>query len=123
MLSNISIDGIVMPRTRSLEIGGTDVSIETEMANKKWVKDYIGWRVELKANWEWVPEDTLKAVIQSVKSGRYLPIKYPTPNGDASGNFKVTIGDQKIFKFKNGAPMWYNVSLAATAQEVQRAER
>lgn len=115
------IDGIEMPRTRSIEIGGTDVSIETTMASQKLVKDYVGWRVTIKAQWEWIPAATLTALIQSVKSGRYLPISYPTPNGDASGNFKVTIGNQKIFKFKNGEPMWYNVSLTATGQEVQRA--
>lgn len=115
------IDGIQMPRTRSIEIGGIDESIESTMASKKLVKDYIGWRETITASWEWVPADTITALVLAVKSGRYLPIEYPTPNGDASGNFKVTIGNQKIFKFKNGEPMWYNVSLTATAQEVQRA--
>lgn len=115
------IDGTPMPITRSIEVGTVDVSKETTMASQKLVKDYIGCRTTITAGWEWVPDDTLRAVIQSVKSGRYLPIEYPAPRGDASGNFKVTIGNQKIFKFKNGEPMWYNVALTATAQEVQRA--
>ena len=32
--------------------------------------------------------------------------------------FSVEIGSQKVFRFRNGEPYWYNIELTATAQEV-----
>ena len=45
--------------------------------------------------------------------------EYPDATGaTAAGTFAVEIGSQKIFKFVDSVPMWYNVELTATAQEV-----
>lgn len=118
-LDNIVIDGIEMPRTKSIEIGGEYESKETTMASGKIVRDVIGWRTELTAEWEWVPAGLLAQLVPIARSGEFVTIQYPDSTGeDASGVFSIDIGEQKVFKFVNGEPMWYNVELTATAQEV-----
>lgn len=118
-LDNIVIDGIEMPRTKSIEIGGEYESKETTMASGKIVRDVIGWRTELTAEWEWVPAGLLAQLVPIARSGEFVTIQYPDSTGeDASGVFSIEIGEQKVFKFVNGEPMWYNVELTATAQEV-----
>ena len=118
-LDNIVIDGIEMPRTKSIEIGGEYESKETTMASGKIVRDVIGWRTELTAEWEWVPAGLLAQLVPIARSGEFVTIQYPDSTGeDASGVFSIEIGEQKVFKFVDGVPMWYNVKLTATAQEV-----
>lgn len=108
-----------MPRTKSLEVGGAYEAVETTMASGKVVRDIIGWRTELSATWEWVPAGLLAQLVPLARSGRFVEITYPDSTGDTeTGNFTIEIGAQKIFKFVNGNPMWYNVELTATAQEV-----
>lgn len=118
-LDNIVIGNIEMPRTKSIEIGGEYESKETTMASGKIVRDVIGWRTELTAEWEWVPAGLLAQLVPIARSGEFVTIQYPDSTGeDASGVFSIEIGEQKIFKFVGGEPMWYNVELTATAQEV-----
>lgn len=116
----IIIDSIVMPRTRSLELGGEAVCVETSMASGKLVRDVVGWRMTLTASWEWLPQETMAALVGLTRSGRFVTIQYPDPvNGTAAGQFGITIGKQKVFRFRDGEPCWYNVELEATAQEVE----
>lgn len=118
-LDNIVIGGIEMPRTKTIEIGGEYESKETTMASGKIVRDVIGWRTELTAEWEWVPAGLLAQLVPIARSGEFVTIQYPDSIGtDTSGVFSIEIGEQKVFKFVNGVPMWYNVQLTATAQEV-----
>jgi len=118
-MDNIIIGGVSMPRTRKLEIGGEYVSKEAIMASGKIVRDVIGWRTVLAADWEWVPADTLIQIIQLARAGGFIEIAYPDSTGqDMTALFSIEIGNQKIFKFNNGVPFWYNVQLTATAQEV-----
>lgn len=118
-LDNIVIGGIEMPRTKTIEIGGEYESKETTMASGKIVRDVIGWRTALTAEWEWVPAGLLAQLVPIARSGEFVTIQYPDSTGeDASGVFSIEIGEQKVFKFVNGEPMWYNVELTATAQEV-----
>ena len=118
-LDNIVIGDIEMPRTKSIEIGGEYESKETTMASGKIVRDVIGWRTEITAEWEWVPAGLLAQLVPIARSGEFVTIQYPDSTGeDASGVFSIEIGEQKVFKFVNGEPMWYNVELTATAQEV-----
>lgn len=118
-LDNITIAGIAMPRTKSIEIGGEYESKETTMASGKIVRDVIGWRTALTTEWEWVPAGLLAQLVPIARSGEFVTIQYPDSTGeDASGVFSIEIGEQKVFKFVNGEPMWYNVELTATAQEV-----
>lgn len=110
-----------MPVTRSLEIGGEYESKETTMASGRLVRDIIGWRAKLTADWEWVPDGLLAQLVPIARSGQFVEILYPDSTGeDAAGTFSIEIGGQKIFKFRDGQPYWYNVQLTATAQEVTR---
>ena len=118
-METITIGGIQMPRTKTLEIGGELESIEATMASGKVVRDVIGWRAEITATWEWVPAGLLSQLVPLAHSGDFISITYPDADGSTqTGNFTIEIGSQKIFKFVNGNPLWYNVELTATAQEV-----
>lgn len=118
-MDRITIAGIEMPRTRSLEVGGSIEAVETTMASGRVVRDVIGWRPEITAEWEWVPAGLLTQLAPIVRSGRFVEIQYPDSTGqDISVLFSIEIGNQKIFKFRGGEPYWYNVELTATAQEV-----
>lgn len=118
-MQNIIIAGIEMPRVRTIEVGGSYEAKEATMASGKIVRDVLGWRAEVRATWEWVPAGLLSQLIPIARSGEFVPVQYPDANGeDATGVFSIDIGNQKIFKFVEGDPMWYNVELTATAQEV-----
>lgn len=118
-LDNLIIGGIAMPRTRSLTIGGDYEAKESTMASGKVVRDVVGWRVKLQADWEWLPAGVLAQIVVAARSGGFIEIRYPDSTGaDTAGLFSIEIGSQKIFKFVDGAPYWYNVSLTASAQEV-----
>lgn len=118
-LDNIIIGSVEMPATTSLEIGGEYESKETTMASGKIVRDVLGWRVNLSASWEYLPAGVLQQIIPIARSGEFVEIQYPDSTGEmTSGTFAIEIGNQKIFKFVNGEPYWYNVELSATAQEV-----
>ena len=119
-MDNIVISGISMPRTRTLEVGGSYLAKETTMASGKIVRDIIGYRKELTAEWEWVPDGLLQELLPIVRSGEFVTIEYPDPaQGDTSGVFSIEVDPQKIFKFKDGMPYWYSVKIKATAQEVE----
>lgn len=109
-----------MPRTRSLEVGGEEVTKDAVMASGKMVQDIIGWRKQLAASWEWIPVETLAALTALVRSCSFVEIQYPDPvKGVSRGQFKIKIGSAKIFRFVVGQPRWYNVELDAQAQEVE----
>ena len=111
-MDHIVIGGIAMPRTKTLEVGGYYESKEAVMASGKTVRDVLGWR-------EWVPAGLLTQLVPLVRGGSFVQIEYPDATGaTAAGTFAVEIGSQKIFKFVDSVPMWYNVELTATAQEV-----
>ena len=118
-MDKIKIAGIEMPRTRSIEIGGIVESKQAAMASGKLVQDVIGFRTELAAAWEWMPQNILSSLVSLARSGEYVKVEYPdSEGGDAAGMFQIEIGSQKVFHFRNGKPWWYNVELRATAQEV-----
>lgn len=119
-MDNIIISGIAMPKTRTLEVGGSYLAKEATMASGKIVRDIIGYRKELTAEWEWIPDGLLQQLLPLIRSGGFLEIEYPDPvEGDTSGLFSVEVDPQKIFKFRNGEPYWYSVKIKATAQEVE----
>nr|DAJ90238.1 MAG TPA: hypothetical protein [Bacteriophage sp.] len=118
-MENIIIAGIELPRTRKFEIGGEVEAKEATMASGRIVKDIIGWRLRISATWEWVPAGLFAQLVPIVRSGEFVKIEYPDSSGEnATGIFSIEIGNQKIFKFINGEPFWYNIELIATAQEV-----
>lgn len=119
LMDKMIIGGIEMPKTRQIEIGGEVVAKTATMASGKNVMDIVGFRRTISATWEYVPAETLQAIVSLARQGGYIEITYPdSTGGTATGNFEIEIGQQKIFKFVAGVPMWYNVELDATAQEV-----
>lgn len=119
-MDKLIIGGIELPPTKSLEVGGEPVAKEAKMASGLMVQDVIGYRKALSAKWEWIPVETLAQLTALVRTGEYIEIQYPDPvTGTASGMFKISIGNAKIFKFTNGEPRWYNVDLSAKAQGVE----
>ena len=119
-LDRITIAGIEMPRTKTLQVGGAYEAKKATMASGKIVQDISGFRKEISATWEWLPAGLLAQLVPIARAGDFVTIVYPDPaEGDASGIFSIEIGNQKIFKFKGNTPYWYNVELTATAQEVE----
>lgn len=118
---NLKINGIEMPKTKNIEIGGDVEAKEATMASGKIVKDILGFRKTLTAIWEWFPADLMISIVEIARKGDFVNIEYPDSTGKVeSGQFKITIGNQKVFKFVNGSPLWYNVELSATAQELEK---
>lgn len=108
-----------MPRTRNVEVGGELITKTTTMASGRVVEDIVGWKPTVTASWEYVPSDTMQELVALVKLKNRVMLTYPAPDGNQSGEFKIEIGNQKIFKFVNGVPMWQNVTLKAVAVEVE----
>lgn len=118
-MDSITIGNILMPRTKTLEVGGETETKTIVMAGGLEKQYVIGYRPVLAATWEYVPADILAQIVALSRAGGYVSITYPdSEGGTATGNFRITIGNQKIFKFVAGNPMWYNVELTATAQGV-----
>lgn len=116
-----SMDGLLsieLPRVKAVMVGASEVSKSVTMASGKVVKDMIGYRASLTAEWDWIPADTIITLVAMLKSGGFFYVEYPSPQGDASGVFEIGYPSMKIFAFKNGVPVWHGVKLPMTAQEV-----
>lgn len=115
-----NIEYIDLPRTKNITYADKPVVNETEMASGKIVQDITGMRPTFTATFEYIPSDVLKEVIGLLRVGGFFEVTYPTPvGGTQSGAFKIVENSgQKIFKFVDGVPMWYGLSLTFTAQGV-----
>jgi hypothetical protein len=110
---------ITMPKVRKVSVGGKEVAKEVTMASGKMVKDVIGHRAVIAAEWDYVPANTMAALVNLLRAGGYFTVGYPDPDGtDKSGSFSISYPQNKIFKFVSGVPMWHGVQLVMTAQEV-----
>ena len=85
---------IIMPRVRAVTLGGEEVATEKAMASGRLVKEVKGFRATIRAEWEWLPVETVR---------RLFSVNYP---------------DVGIFRFVAGEPRWYGASLTMKAQEV-----
>lgn len=111
---------IQMPRTRSLKVGGEQVGKNVTMASGKVVKEIIGFRTKLSAEWNWLPADTITKIHRLLRKGGFFLVKYPDPDkGDTEGMFEIKPPESGVFKFVDGKPRWKDVSLTMTAQEVE----
>ena len=88
------------------------------MASGKLVKDIRGYRPIIKATWDYFPANSLTQLVTMLRQGGFYVVDYPDELGDKSGSFKISYPETKIFKFVDGVPMWHNVELTFTAQEV-----
>lgn len=115
----IVIEGITMPPTKSLAVGGEMVEKSVTMASGKTIKWVVGYRAKLKAEWNWLPQDTITKIHRLIRQGGFFNVQYPDPDkGDTSALFEITMPESGVFKFTGNAPRWKDVSLEFTAQEV-----
>ena len=113
------VTSVTMPRCRptlSLE----DESITATMASGKMVEDIIGTRLVLSASYGYVPAADLLTLQRIVREGGFHRVTAPGVDGDIDAMFKVEPPSFEVFKYIDGVPMWCNVKLKLTAQEVTR---
>lgn len=110
---------IELPRTKKISMGGELVATEVTMVSGRKVQYVQGFRTSFTAEWDWFPNDLLAQLTNILRQGGYFRVEYPDQDGtDKSGYFAVSYPNTGIFKFKDGKPMWYGVSLTFSAQEV-----
>lgn len=108
-----------MPVTDVISVGGESVYNEVTMASGRKVRDIIGYRRTITAEWDLINASDMVSLLAMIKSGAYLFVEYPDPElGDSSGYFDIKCSPLTLFKFTNGVGVWHNVTLAMTAQEV-----
>lgn len=116
-ISNGTIS-VTMPRVRAVEVGGTEVAKTAEMASGRMVKDVLGYRTTILAQWDWVPAATITSLLSLLRSGGFFQVSYPTPEGGETNTFEVDYPTVGIFAFMDGAPVWHGVTLWMQGQEV-----
>ena len=109
-----------MPRTKNITYNEKPIAYETEMASGKIVQDIMGYRPTFTVTFNYIPADTLKELMSLLRYGGFFTVLYPSPLGEEKlGTFKITEdAGQKVFKFVNGQPMWYGMTLNFTSQVV-----
>lgn len=112
-------DYIDLPRTKKITYAEEPVVYETQMASGKLVQDIMGMRPVFSAQFSYIPADIMQEIIMLLRANGFFKVTYPAPTGEETGMFKITEdAGQKIFKFINGQPMWYGMTLTFTAQAV-----
>ena len=109
---------ITMPRVRDIEVGAEEVSKTITMASGKTVKDILGYRVKITAVWDWIPANLVTDLLDLLKTGSFLWVEYPSPNKSGAGFFSIEYPTLSVFCYKNGIPVWHDMTLSMTAQEV-----
>lgn len=109
---------ITMPRVRDIEVGAEEVSKTITMASGKTVKDILGYRVKITAVWDWIPANLVTDLLDLLKTGAFLWVEYPSPNKSGAGFFSIEYPTLSVFCYKNGIPVWHDMTLSMTAQEV-----
>ena len=111
---------VTMPQVRDITYGGDVVAIEATMASGKVVRDVIGFRANVRAAWDWVPADTIKALNALLRQGGFFQVTYPTPDGEKTESMTVSFPTMDVFTYRDGVPMWHNITLTMSSQEVTR---
>ena len=105
-------------RAEEVWVGGGGVAAEVTMVSGRKVQYVQGFRPSFTAEWEWFPNDLVAQLTNLLRQGGYFKVEYPDQDGtDKSGYFAVSYPNTGIFKFKDGKPMWYGVSLTFSAPE------
>lgn len=119
-MEHVVIDGVKMPRTRALTVGGEMIAREVQMASGKMIREVVGFRKILKIEWAWMPEAVMRRIHFIARQGGFVEVEYPDPEqGACTGVFAMTPPESGIFKFVRGDPMWRDVALTLTAREVE----
>lgn len=115
-----SLDGstsVTLPRCRPT-LTYQDETISATMASGKTVEDVVGLRPVLRASYGYVPAEDMAKLNSFVLEGGFHRVEAPGIGGDITGKFKITPPSYEVFKYIAGEPMWCNVSLTLTSQEV-----
>lgn len=109
---------ITMPRVRDIEVGAEEASRTVTMASGKTVKDILGYRAKITAVWDWFPAELVTELLNLLKTGAFLWVEYPSPDGNGAGFFSIEYPTLSVFCYKNSVPVWHDMTLSMTAQEV-----
>mgnify|MGYP006978504300 CR=1 FL=1 len=122
-ISNITIynqtEKIEMPKVR-YTLTQEEESEESTMMSGRIVKDILGYRPVIEAEWEWVPAQTIAKLAAWIRSGKFLEVEYQDLDGTTKKEpFKFSQPEPEVFTYqKDGTAVWQNVKLKMTAQEV-----
>ena len=109
---------ITLPRVRDIEVGAEEESKTVTMASGKTVKDILGYRAKVTAVWDWIPAALVTELLNLLKTGAFLWVEYPAPSGNGAGFFSIEYPTLSVFCYKNSVPVWHDMMLSMTAQEV-----
>ena len=122
-ISNITIynktEKIEMPKVR-YTLTQEEESEETIMMSGRIVKDILGYRTVIEAEWGWVPAQTIAKLSAWVRTGKFLEAEYQDLDGMVKRKaFKFSQPEPEVFTYQNdGTAVWHKVKLKMTAQEV-----
>ena len=123
-MDNITLDSsdkshsVTLPRVRDIEVGAEEESKTVTMASGKTVKDILGYRAKVTAVWDWIPADLVTELLNLLKTGAFLWVEYPAPDGSGAGFFSIEYPTLSVFCYRDGIPVWHDMTLSMTAQEV-----
>ena len=109
---------VTLPRVRDIEVGAEEESKTVTMASGKTVKDILGYRAKVTAVWDWIPADLVTELLNLLKTGAFLCVESPAPSGNGAGFFSIEYPTLSVFCYKNSVPVWHDMTLSMTAQEV-----
>lgn len=109
---------VTLPRVRDIEVGAEEESKTVTMASGKTVKDILGYRTNITAVWDWIPADLVTELLNLLKTGAFLWVEYPAPDGSNAGFFSIEYPTLSVFCYHSGIPVWHDMTLSMTAQEV-----
>ena len=111
-------EAIVMPRVKAIRVGAKEESRRTTMVSGKTVKDVLGYRTIINAEWDWLPVGLAAQLAVLLRHNSFLWVEYPSPTGPASGWFESSYPIMRVFCYKNSEAVWHEVALELTAKEV-----
>lgn len=108
-----------MPKAR-YTLTAEEVSEESVMLSGKIVKDVLGYRTSIEAEWNWIPAETLAKLVKLLRKGNFCEVTYQEIDGTSkTKKFKIAQPTPEVFTFaKDGTAVWKTVKLTMTAQEV-----
>lgn len=121
ILYNSNGQPIVLPRTRELTVGSSQVYKEIVTADGTRKRYVIGYRPEVVATWDYFPADLLAEVTAIARSCSFFTMDYPGEDGnDNSGLFSVEASSVGVFAYRDGKPIWRGLTLTFSAQTTGR---
>ena len=110
---------LLLPKTKQLTLGGEMVAKEVTMVSGRKVQYVQGFRPTFSATWDYFPNDLLAELISLLRIGGYFKVAYPDQDGSVKeGYFSITYPNTGVFMFRNHIPIWHNITLNFSSQEV-----